>query len=186
MQKDVVLVTLPTLPTILALDPGGTTGYCLYVPPALLQDSYIQQDELSSGGHYTALWGICEESMYAARVRDSQLVIVCEPFEFRRDDRDKDKIEYASARYEGVVNLFAQKFRDKDKGQPVTLVKQSASLIKARSKNNPNPPFWGRDERIKKIGLWIPGKPHAMDATRHFLYYVTFKLGDKRYLHMLK
>jgi hypothetical protein len=36
--------------------------------------------------------------------------------------------------------------------------------------------FW-TDERLQKMHLYKPGKPHANDATRHLLYYMYFGKG---------
>lgn len=111
----------------------------------------------------------------------ARLHIVCEKFEFRKTDEHRDKIDYAAARYEGVINLFAQQFKDTN----VKLIMQSASGIKEKKQNVDNPPFW-TEAKIKHIGLWVPGAPHAMDATRHYLYYRTFTLKDKTLLYKLK
>jgi hypothetical protein len=32
------------------------------------------------------------------------------------------------------------------------------------------------NEKIKQVGLWLPGMDHAMDATRHLLRYMFVKL----------
>jgi hypothetical protein len=37
--------------------------------------------------------------------------------------------------------------------------------------HNPAQKEFFKDEILKKHGLWIPGKPHAMDALRHLLYF---------------
>lgn len=108
------------------------------------------------------------------------LHIVCERFEFRKTDQYRDKIDYTAAEYVGVVKLFAKMYKNAN----VKLIMQSASQVKEK-KGQENPPFW-TEAKIKHLGLWVPGKPHAMDAVRHYLYYRTFTLGDKTLLYKLK
>lgn len=172
------------LPIILALDPGGTTGYCGIVPH---RDP--DQGELSKEGHHEELWDLLVKATDVARDHHTQLTVVCEAFEFRQEDAaTRPKIDYMAAHYEGVVELYC-KFVSNRFLKPlvpeVVLVKQYASQVKGQGKKGRSKTFWGDDAKIKKLGLWKPGKPHAMDATRHYLYYVTFTLGDKRYLHKL-
>lgn len=42
------------------------------------------------------------------------------------------------------------------------------------------------DSKLKKLELWEPGRPHAMDAVRHLLYYITVYQGDNRYIERLR
>jgi len=95
--------------------------------------------------------------------------IICERFNFRKDERDRTKIIYTPAEIVGVVKLFSSRFQ-------VPLHMQMAAEGKA---------FW-TDAKLKKIGLYLPSKRHAMDAMRHLLQYVTFKMNDKYYLYALR
>lgn len=45
--------------------------------------------------------------------------------------------------------------------------------------------FW-TDDKIKKLGLWIPGMPHAMDAMRHLMFYLMNDLKDMTWVERLK
>lgn len=45
--------------------------------------------------------------------------------------------------------------------------------------------FW-TDEKLKMTGLYQPGHPHANDATRHMLYYISFTLGNLEYIRMCR
>ncbi len=45
--------------------------------------------------------------------------------------------------------------------------------------------FWS-DDKIKAIGLWLPGKPHAIDALRHLLYYVTVRQNSRAFVTALR
>jgi hypothetical protein len=166
------------IPSILALDPGGTTGWCWYKqgPPEQLQRGQISEAE-----HHLRLEKLLEE--VATATGRNRLVIVCERFEFRQDDRDRDKIDYIAGEYVGVVKRFWQQHQRQG---VIDLVMQSAAQVKGRGKHRTSKTFWGDDSRLRKLGLWIPGQPHAMDATRHYLYYRTFTLGDASILHQLR
>jgi hypothetical protein len=101
--------------------------------------------------------------------------IVCESFEFRKTERHRDFINYIPREYIGVVNLFVQHHADPN----VKLFMQSAmNVIGDRA--------FFTDDKIKKLGLWVPGRKHAMDATRHYLYHRVFTLKDKSLLQLLK
>lgn len=133
--------------TILALDPGGTSGLVLGSPLLLA--------ELSAKDHHLDLWHIlCQ---YAPTM------IVCESFTQQRRAADLKPIEYI-----GVVRLWCAT-------RYVPLVLQSAGVGKT---------FWTND-KLKTLGYYKAGMPHAIDALRHWLWYVTVKTGDELYLKML-
>lgn len=171
------------LPTVLALDTGGTTGYCCVIPhkPPI-------QGELGPKEHHVELWDLMLEYVLAADDHHTALHIVCEAFQFRHDDRDRSKIDYMAAHYEGVVELFhaMNQTRYAATNLSLVLVKQSASQVKGQGKKGPSKTFWGDDSKVKQVDLWVPGKPHAVDATRHYLYYVSFALDNDYYLRKLK
>ena len=151
------------LPTILALDPGGTTGYCLWLPD---QDRVVQ-GQLVLPNHHKELYAICARGRKTTK---GSFVIVCERFEFRRDERHRDKIDYVAREYIGVVKLFVQMTLG------ATLFEQGASQAKQ---------FFS-DDVLKKLSVWVPGQRHAMDATRHYLYHRVFTHGDSSLLQKLK
>lgn len=41
------------------------------------------------------------------------------------------------------------------------------------------------DDKLRRSDLWRPGMPHAMDATRHVLYFTTVWLGDRYWVERL-
>jgi hypothetical protein len=94
-------------------------------------------------------------------------VVVYETFNYIPDLADADLI---AREYIGVIKLWGEK------NTHAELVPQSPNYGKA---------FWDND-KLKKAGLYKPGLPHANDATRHMLAYVSFHLSDTQYLHMLK
>jgi hypothetical protein len=131
--------------------------------------------------YHAALWRLLGRYHLAAVAAGYELIIICERFQFRPDDaQSREKIELISKEYEGVVKLYAE-YND------VKLVSQnSAQAVGATA-------FWGDangankgNHKIKKLGLWKVDNPHAMDALRHYLYYVTFTLKDNFYLHQME
>lgn len=90
-------------------------------------------------------------------------VIICERWDKRFRAADLDPVEVI-----GIVKLAAQELNAK-------LVFQRAAHAKD---------FWSNDY-LKQLGLYLPAMPHAMDATRHMLYYVSFALKDKYWLDKL-
>ena len=73
-------------------------------------------------------------------------------------------LEYDTVERIGVIKLKASKWVEQQPSQ-----KQ----------------FWTR-AKIMELGLWKPGQPHAMDALRHLLYYLTFTEKRERYIHALE
>lgn len=92
-------------------------------------------------------------------------IIVCESFVYQR----RDKVDLSPVEMIGVIKLFCER-----NGTPYH--EQTPSQAKK---------FW-EDKKIKTCGLWIPGNPHAIDAARHLLYFMTFTQKDQRWMLMLQ
>ncbi len=139
---------------LMALDPGGSTGWCF----ATRSDtgwSDIIYGTLDTAEHHDALWDMLD------KIRPD--VIVCENFNYRRNDIDKGvSVELVSREYIGIVKLWCRKNR-------VSFVLQQP----------PDMALWS-DDMLRRAGLWIPGKGnrHARDAMRHFLFFVTTTMVD--------
>lgn len=145
---------------ILSFDPGGTTGWALYDPEV---GTGYNQGQMGPQEHHEQLYGFLElQHTY-------DLHVVCESFEYRKNEPRRDNIVLVSLEYIGVIKLFCAE-------RNVTLKMQTASYGKA---------FWS-DDNLKKVELYWKGHPHANDAMRHLLAYQTFTLGDKRILTRLK
>lgn len=80
--------------------------------------------------------------------------VVCESFEYR-NNRHRDNLELYSLELIGVVKLFCEP------------TMQNAAKGKG---------FYS-DEKLKKMGLYVPGLNHGRDAVRHLLQWVTFGPG---------
>lgn len=156
---------------VVALDPGGTTGWASYSAeklenPLTEEFEYVNEDfrcgQIEIKDHHHQLYG------FLGFNHTNEFYIVCERFEYRNTSRAGLVLD--SREYIGVVKLFVQE-RNYHSDNAVTLSFQNASEAKG----------FVRDSHIKKLGLWSPGNPHAMDATRHLLYWLTTQYEDKKF-----
>lgn len=156
---------------IFAADPGGTSGIATAQwEPSGPDDQLTSIDQIkfnrwSMGPepHHVELWSHLDE---VHNHIDPYTEIVWESFEFRQHfftDAEgkpiaKMKVELISREYIGILLLFCELF-----GVPYH--HRTASSAKR----------FITDEKIKQLGLWIPGKAHEheMDGTRHLLRYMT-------------
>lgn len=150
---------------ILALDPGGTTGWALYqdmtvegdqydCPPAIMSGDFYTIGQIGPEEHHGRLWHLFQHQQ--------PTMIVCESFEFRQFDGHRTGIRLDSKEYIGLVKLWREL-----EGTPVVF--QTASLGKT----------FCTDDKIKALNLWTPGHKHAMDAMRHLLTYMVQR--ERRY-----
>lgn len=132
--------------TIIALDPGGTTGWAtVRLEPRKVTEWNCGQ--LAQTEHHSQLFTLLGMN------HTDNCAVVCERFEYRAYSRPGLVLD--SREYIGVAKLFCQE-------RNVPFVLQSAAQGKG----------FVKDQNIKKLGLWSPGWPHAMDAMRHLLYYI--------------
>lgn len=134
--------------SILAIDPGTTTGFAFYNQKdwTFEQCPYDLEMFWSTLEHFVKVSG------------DDNFVIVSEIFEFRKD-KDRDKIVFDSAKLNGIVEWFCCLHK-------VPMFYQNASYAKSG--------FWADDMKLRTLGLWRSGNRHAMDALRHSLMWQTF------------
>lgn len=133
--------------TYLALDPGGTTGWVRYSPEAPSLMRFVT-GQLGPEEHHERLYALLE------REHTQKYTVICESFEFRQN-KQRDNINLMSREYIGVVKLFR-----KERNVPVVF--QTAGAAKG----------FVTDEKLKAMGLWVPGQKHAMDAMRHLVFYL--------------
>lgn len=166
---------------ILALDPGGTTGWASY-SSQIVHDPICEEwlftneqwthGELGPGPHHKKLYDLLSFG------DEINFHIVCESFEYRHNKKDsqRENIVLDSKEYIGVVKHFEQA-RLQEHGR---VVFQTASEGKG---------FWFPKKdpaKLKKVGLYTPGSMHMNDATAHLLHYLTFKLKNQEYLKKLR
>lgn len=154
---------------VLAFDPGGTTGWSSYtaerMPAVDGPEEYLQEKwqcgQIGPGDHHLAL------DRFLGSQQTQEFVVVCESFEFRNTDkRHRDNISLISREYIGVIKRFHQQRMEGHRGQH--LVMQTAGLAKSFIPDTGSM----ANKKIKDAGLWYPNSKHAMDATRHLLWYL--------------
>lgn len=141
---------------IVGVDPGGTTGLAVYEPG----DSHFkEQTELGPHEHHTDLFQYLSDHFPDT--------IVCERFDYRPKQK---AAELTSVEYIGIIKYFC------DYATADLVLQQQLKGDKG---------LW-TDDKLKALGLYKVGMPHANDATRQVLYYVTVTMGDKMWLHNYK
>jgi hypothetical protein len=133
---------------IIALDPGGTTGWASYTDFTDERLAKFACGQIGPDEHHEELFS---DVLLAGT--GYEVEIVCESFEYRNANRPG--LVLLSKEYIGVAKLSATMF-----SRPYT--EQTASKAKG----------FVRDSHIKKLGLWSVGNKHAMDAMRHLIYYM--------------
>lgn len=148
------------LTRIIALDPGGTTGWATYTCDEMLntEDKIERSDvvwtcgQIGPGEHHLAL------DEFLGNQQVAKYYVVCESFEFRKD-KQRDNIVLSSLEYIGVAKRFCQE-------RELNIYMQTASMAKG----------FVSDEKIKALSLWSPGHKHAMDAYRHLIYFMVNRM----------
>jgi hypothetical protein len=159
---------------IIAIDPGGTTGiaWCTLGPDGPIWGREEIGPCTDDAELALVLRYITDVTRYAEPFnnRPDQVVVICERFEFRLDERSRTKIDYTAAEVIGALRIWAHE-------RPyVRLVMTGAGLGKG---------FWS-DDKIKTLGLWVPGQRHATDALRHLLRYRLFAMNHTELLQPFK
>lgn len=131
---------------VLALDPGRTTGYSV----GIIKDADPFQF-ISKQAQLT------HQELFSLLSKENPDRIVCEAFDFRNGVRTGTDL--IPAELIGVVHLFAADAQ-------IRLDFQNASTHGAGGKN-------GRfnNSNLQRMGIYLPGKPHAMDSLRILLYW---------------
>lgn len=164
---------------ILANDFGQNHGFTLFDWDENNPDAYSLtswQKNYGTNGHLLLKKDI-------APMLHGNVTLVGERFLFLHENQGRTKIDYTACEYIGVAKLYCQMNKIQMEWQ------NGAQAVGATA-------FWGDDKgklgdgggnaKIKKLGLWQPGKTHAMDSLRHLLYYFTFTLNNDYFLHQLK
>lgn len=133
---------------LLALDPGQChTGWAHFLAGEL-----IEAGEIEASGNE----GFSRVADLIEAVKPE--VIVCERYRVYPDKAlGHTNSELPVAQLIGVIRYVAL-----ERGIPIHL--QSASQGK----------FWFDDRRLKALGLYRPGEPHATDAIRHGAHWLVF------------
>lgn len=125
---------------VLAVDPGGTTGYAWWMEgdsrPAVAEEKPLEFLR-TADGWLSAL--------------GSQTIVACERFTIGSQTRAKTQQTDALEQI-GALRYLASK-------HGAEFVLQAPADAKR----------FATDARLKALGWWVPGKGHGMDACRHLL-----------------
>lgn len=164
---------------IFALDPGGTTGWakCVLEEEADSIDEqgnlrtkrvgHFSSDQIGPGSHHMRLWEILGELVGQTQ----ELHLVVESFQYRQSDANRTGTVLVSLEYIGIAKLFALLHPERVRYQEQTPAEGKGFVT---------------DTKIRRLGLWTPGMPHAMDAMRHLIYYQVVRLKDYSYIDKWK
>lgn len=145
-------MSLTEITKVIALDPGGTTGWA----KGLIYEGRMGVISGQDTFNHIELYDFVEN------MRPD--IIVCERFDFRKGGRTRAGVELISKEYIGVVHLYSQVMN-------IELHMQ----MPAEGVGG----YWKDDHRLKEDKVFTRGKPHANDAMRHLLQWFTFKEGYK-------
>ena len=128
---------------ILSLDPGGTTGYAIFEVEDEQQAELIKRGQIQGG-----IKGFLDFHWDVLEDMNFDL-IVCESFTLR----------------EGIYGADLS---------PVSIIGALEALYPTTKLVYQEPKLKPLcdDERLKKLGLHVPGRPHANDAVRHGIIYL--------------
>lgn len=140
---------------VVAFDPGKTTGVCIIEGTLEGYDVAQHQVEFQQVGHLFEQWRR-ETSL------TSYCTVVCESFTINNQTARNSQAPW-SLEVIGIIRYFCAEMK-------VELVFQQPSAAKNLIK----------DSVIKNAGMWKPGADHAMDATRHALYFLATSKGVMR------
>lgn len=142
--------------TVLALDPGGTTGWCVIGvhPEAMSGDEGIHP----FGEYGNVLFWIAGEYTGSQVDQVDQIMdlatcwpnarLVTEAFKLRQLNAELSPVEInATVRWAIRPRYFIE--------QPAALAMTTMT-----------------DERLRVLGFWVPGKEHARDAVRHGITFI--------------
>jgi hypothetical protein len=129
---------------IVAFDPGGTTGWASFQKPNTRDGYHCGQIKIDR------VWAKLDEAKLAAHMLEAPLTVVYERFNFI----PKPKVVLTPVEVIGIIKEWCRQ-------NSIRPIPQQPSQRK-----------WYTDERLKGMGVWHPGLPHAMDAMRHLLFYL--------------
>lgn len=156
-----------------AYDPGGTTGWAhVWLPtaclapggPSILQSIEFEVGQLAGSDRR-------QGRGLATQLGDFVGPVVIEDFILRKFSAGRDLLAPVRmiARIEQIIELLLEYgYEPEDRGRVLRVYKQLPALAKSTC----------TDERMRRWGIWTPGKPHANDALRHAVTFLRRCLVD--------
>lgn len=139
---------MSTIQYMLALDPGGTTGYCHAEWNGEELTLMPGQRKFTSAELFAYLHDSWQKNFH----------LIYERFDYR--NRARAGLDLTPARLIGVIELFIETER-------LSHYPQTASEAMG---------FW-TDERLRQYQIYQKGIQHGRDAMRHLLHWWQFKAG---------
>lgn len=153
VENEVIDDSKPGL-KILAIDPGGTTGYAVGFYKDSHLDLIVLEEKMSPGKFMYLLQSV--------HLHDPDpLHLIYEDFQYRNYARMG--LDLTPVKLIGVMELFLEQTVS------VTGYKQSPSSGKS---------FY-QDDKLKMLGAYAVGRQHGRDATRHLLQWANFGMGGQ-------
>src|SRR4029078_2502464 len=148
---------------VIALDPGGTTGWA----KGLIRDGKMYAISGQEKWNHIQLYNSLKLS--------KPDIIVCERFDYRKGGYKQEGVELISREYIGVVQLYVQKENVKLSPEPLKDYTRVKLYMQMPSEGVGG--YWKEDSKLKEDGMFMVGKTHANDAMRHLLQWFVFKEG---------
>ena len=138
---------------IISIDPGELTGYC-----------YAELDEEATELRFHPFQIVDDVDNLWNRLEEFKpKYIIIEDFEFRGGARKG--LNLFPVQLIGVARLYELEGSDINCRVFIQKAAQGKSYY--------------TDPILKELGLYVRGKPHGMDATRHLLQWCTFGFGNQ-------
>ena len=156
-KRKIEEVDLCNSPTVVTLDPGGTTGWCVFQchPEALIDNDVLILENIDywQSGQFTGNEDAQCEQICNLIFNWPGCAILIEDFVLRMMSPDRDLLSPVriTAKVEHMLWL-----------RGMTFFVQSASEAKTTA----------TDVRLKNWGLYKPGEEHGRDATRHAITFI--------------
>ena len=143
--------------SILAIDPGVTTGICTAI---LTADELV----MNVGQHEFPMIGMEEYLERTIDLRaETNLHIIYEDFQFRNASRSG--LNLYPAKLQGVIELISEK----NPQVPFYAQQPSVQGDKAYFSN----------DRLRELGIYKRGTEHGRSAQKHLLHWLAFKEGSQ-------
>ena len=157
--------------TLVALDPGGTTGYAIFNHLTLQEagqlDTGSQEEALKL---FEPLLGVGDRDRNRNRNIDAVVMEDHRVYQNRIEQHAGSSL--STPRLIGMIETLCLQHSIPWHKQPASMPKQFVT-----------------DEKLKAWGLYLPGKRHARDAIRHACYFILFPpkiLGSQSGVHRSK
>lgn len=133
---------------VLALDPGETTGWCLFKGTTILEHGQIRTKDVVTGG----------QAVYDLLAKYGPAHLVMENYRiYAHKLKEHAGSEVHTVQFIGAIKVIANLHKLKPSLQMAVQAKQFCT-----------------DEKLKAWDVWYKGEKHARDAIRHAMFYMLF------------